>query len=247
MEDVTWSIENSRQFVFEYYYEAASVTKPKRSFTYKWTAPAPMENVNIEIQEPLRVKNFKVARPGGASRTDDQGFKYVKYTYSGVSKGQSFEFPVSYTKSDSNPSVEKNQNQAQATRGEIPSGTVGTSNTNTYVLPVLIVLLAGAAFMFYRSQQQKTRYGRKGYGRPGKTKGPARANFKAQTGGGPGRSGAPGGVPGGKKGKKGKKGRGPSGGPSGGPTDGKVRFCPSCGTQLEGVFRFCPDCGNELP
>lgn len=127
--DISYSVTRADFSVMSYYKPFKEEADKNFGFTFRSTYPT--ENLEINLQQPLKAANFKVEPTSSDVRSDDKGFKYYVYTFKNVSADKEFPFKISYTKTDPNPSVEKQ---------EAGSATTPTSGgANPWIIALTIV------------------------------------------------------------------------------------------------------------
>ncbi|MDV2990315.1 MAG: hypothetical protein P3T54_09265 [Dehalogenimonas sp.] len=123
----------SQSFRVEYYAPLINGQVDK-SIALDYQFLYPVVNLEVIIQEPRTSSGFK-AVPAGTSFIDAEGFKSHSYTYDAVIAGQSLVYDITYTKADSRPSLEINEN--------------GTSGALTAVIVILALTAAVAGFFLW--------------------------------------------------------------------------------------------------
>lgn len=111
--NISYSLPRADFSVMSYYKPFKGEADKNFGFTFRSTYP--IENLEINVQQPLKATNFKVDPASSDVRSDDKGFKYYVYTFNNVSIEKDFPFQISYTKTDPNPSVEKQQEGSATT------------------------------------------------------------------------------------------------------------------------------------
>jgi len=135
------------EFHFEFYYNPLQEGANK-SFDYLIRPTYPIDMLQVDVQQPLKATNFKVSPSGFSERSDDKGFKYYVYSFNNVLPDKDIKLSVAYTKTDPNPSVEKQEAQA----GQTPQ----TGGTNPWIILLTIagsVLLALGGYWLVTSRQ----------------------------------------------------------------------------------------------
>lgn len=97
-------------FQAEVYWQTIS-SSPTRSFNLQLKTPVAVENLNVEIQEPLKATNFKL-EPQAAEVSNDGTFNYHRYSFGSQPAEKELIFKVAYEKSTNEPSLD---NQLPAT------------------------------------------------------------------------------------------------------------------------------------
>ncbi len=139
-------------FHLEYYYNPLQgATDKTMSFVYNSAQPA--DNVEVEIQQPLKATNFKTEPVAVLQTTRGHEFKYHVFQFSKVTAGQTLRVQVSYTKTDPNPSIASISIPSSSTTASTDS-----SSSSNLILPVGIgaagLALAALGFLAWRSRQQ---------------------------------------------------------------------------------------------
>ena len=135
------------------YYDNLIRGTPDKTINFTFTAPAPADQVVVEVQQPLKATNLTIT-PALPNTRDADGFKYYNSTFSNVAAGQALNFQIKYTKADSNPSVQPTV--APAASAAPATATPGTNWTTVYIIAGLVTLgLAGfLGFMLLRQRSQ---------------------------------------------------------------------------------------------
>lgn len=107
-DEITFTIETNN-FVVEYY-DPIIVGNPDKTIAYELHLLYPISELDVVIQEPRTSTSFSVT-PQGAPITDNAfGENYPAHEYSfynvSVDEDSPLQFDISYTKSDTRPSVE---------------------------------------------------------------------------------------------------------------------------------------------
>lgn len=89
------------------------VEKPERTLSYQIKASHAIQNMEVDIQQPLRAEGFNITPTSSKSFTDinakqseRKGFNHFSYLLEDVSKNQESTFQISYVKTDPKPSVD---------------------------------------------------------------------------------------------------------------------------------------------
>ncbi|MBI4594852.1 MAG: zinc ribbon domain-containing protein [Candidatus Tectomicrobia bacterium] len=103
------------RFHYEYYYNPFNPLSEsgQKTFDLSFKLPYPVDKLEVEIQQPLKATNFSLTPVSQTSGPDQGGFNAYRYVYNKLEAGQIVPFKVSYTKTDSAPSVKKTSNQSQ--------------------------------------------------------------------------------------------------------------------------------------
>jgi hypothetical protein len=101
-------------FYLSFHTPRIDVTKHERKFDYRIKTNHPVNDMEIDIQQPLRSSSFHVSPPEEATRLEEKddsisvvkGFKHFVYALNGIAKGQETVFKFDYIKKDPKPSVD---------------------------------------------------------------------------------------------------------------------------------------------
>ena len=214
-QDLSYSVDTAKNLFLEYYYDpfkgSKEAEKGNKTLTYEYKASAPIKQLDIQVQEPLKATDYKVEPASTGSTEDQEGFKYHTYSFTDVKADDVMTFNVAYTKTDPEPSKPKGTPPPQ----ENPEGEpAGDSNTVRLFMFLLVVLLvAGGLAMYWRSQsaaQAEAEARQKARPKPKGSKGSKVAK--------------------GKSGDKSKKSKFCS--ECGSQVDGDNKFCSECGSEI---------------
>ncbi len=164
------------QFHVEYYYNPLPASTDKK-FSFTYTAALPADEVQLDVQHPLKATNFVVTPAAPNTHQDQDGFTYHAYDYKAVSAGQQLATEVAYTKTDPAPSVTNNQ---PAGSTNAAGSTFGGINPNQVI--VLATFLAVAAIIVFFVWDRRNRNAELRYAPVG-VQGAARDFGAAATGG----------------------------------------------------------------
>lgn len=216
---VTYTLD-SAHFFYEFYYDPLASGR-EREFTYVYSTLQPVNDLQVEIQEPLRATAFAAEPAAALTRTDTLlGFTYHQFTPGTLAAGESWSARVTYSKPDEDPSLSREAVQAMQAGSAMQDGSVAQNdnplsvsaanlaasspanplaqpagNTSWLFAGVAVVLFAGGAVVV------RSRW-----------KGPA--------------------------GKRDRPGEIDALYPA--------NFCGQCGTAMKADARFCHACGNKL-
>ncbi len=132
------------QFHVEYYYNPLP-SSTDRKFEFAYTAALAADQVQLDIQHPLKATNFVLTPDAPNSHLDQDGFTYHAYVFKPVTAGQKLAAEVAYTKTDPKPSVSGNKPAAVPSAANTPSD----SGINPNQVIVLTTFLAMAAIIAY--------------------------------------------------------------------------------------------------
>ncbi len=136
----------------EYYHDLLRGS-PEKTLDYALKLAVPVDQLTLEVQQPLKASNFVVAPTTSNTRTGADGFKYFTYSFTNAAAGQVITAQAKYTKTDPNPSVQNQPAQPPA-----PVATPATDNSsNNLILLAGLVTLGLAAILGFFFWQQRSR------------------------------------------------------------------------------------------
>ncbi|KPL21878.1 MAG: hypothetical protein AMJ93_08525 [Anaerolineae bacterium SM23_84] len=156
---VTYTLDNAH-FFYEYYYNPLEGETDKQ-FTYAFSSPQPVENLLLEVQQPLAATNFTLDPSPTIARFDEGlGFTYHQFNVGSLAAGEESAIAVSYTKANPEPSLSRAEVMAMQTQDEpseippaVETGHAGSpAPTWTLVLLGAVALVSVGGFVWYRSQ-----------------------------------------------------------------------------------------------
>ncbi|MDO8568823.1 MAG: zinc ribbon domain-containing protein [Dehalococcoidales bacterium] len=134
-------------YYLEYYWDGIKGL-PDKSFTFKYVSPYAIDTLELEVQQPLKATNFKLAQPYASATSDGLGMKYYHYAFNNVTPGQVISVDASYTKPDSKPSVAKKP--ASGSGGSSASGAGGSSTYAFMGIGAALLAVATVGFLLLR-------------------------------------------------------------------------------------------------
>ncbi len=93
-------------FYFEFYYNPVQGVG-SREITFSYLPSYPTDNLQVDVQQPLRSSGFAIVPSSGQVSSDGQGFKYYQLSFSGLVPQKPVDVKIFYQKSDDRPSVPK--------------------------------------------------------------------------------------------------------------------------------------------
>jgi len=103
-------------YYLEYYWDGIK-TQTDKSFSFNYVSPYAVDSLELEVQQPLRATDFKLAQPYASATSDAMGIKYYHYVFNNVAPGQTISVDASYSKPDNKPSVAKKTTSGTASTG----------------------------------------------------------------------------------------------------------------------------------
>lgn len=149
---VTYTLKTPKYHVE--YYDNLLRGSPDKVMDFAFKAVAPIDQVTVEIQQPLKASNFSVNLPSPSMR-DDNGFKLYSSPFANVAGGQTLTAQVKYTKTDPNPSVVPTVAPASVP-STTPAASAPSMWSNVFLI-VALVLLALVAVLGFIILQQRAR------------------------------------------------------------------------------------------
>jgi hypothetical protein len=137
------------------YYDNLLRGSPDKVMDFAFRAVAPIDQVTVDIQQPLQASNFSVNLPSSSVR-DDNGFKVYSSSFANVTGGQTLTAQVKYTKTDPNPSVLPTAVSVGAPSTS-PAAETPSPWSNVFIIFAL-VLLALVAVLGFIILQQRSRH-----------------------------------------------------------------------------------------
>ncbi len=140
-------------FHLEYYFNPL-VGSPDKKIDFVYKAIMPADEIQLDIQHPLKATNFALNPDAPDSHKDSDGFTYHSYTFKQVAAGQKISSSVAYTKTDPKPSVTGQTNSVSA-----ESASQNSPNLNQAIAVGIVIGAIGIAGFFFlqRNVRQPTR------------------------------------------------------------------------------------------
>ena len=92
------------KFHLEYYYSPLQGS-PDKTMDFVYKAAQPAQNVQLDVQQPLKADKFTTDPATQVKTTDAHNFTFYVFSYASLDAGQTEQIKVSYTKTDPNPSI----------------------------------------------------------------------------------------------------------------------------------------------
>lgn len=127
------------RFFAEWYYDPFTSRDAKRQFTYSLIAPYPIDQLEVDIQQPYEAMDFRTTPEAMGQNADGQGGTYALFSYRDLAAGTPRTFTVTYIKETDRPSVTKPQ--------PIPDGHAATVALRQKTI-VAFSLLAGITAIY---------------------------------------------------------------------------------------------------
>lgn len=121
------------------YYDDLLRGAPDKTMDFVFKAPAPADQVSLEVQQPLKATNFSVTPSTQTTRNDNAGFKYFVLQESKIAIGQTMTAQVKYTKIDPNPSA-RSLPTPPPLPATAPTTTASSTWNNLFIVVALVTL-----------------------------------------------------------------------------------------------------------
>ena len=149
---VTYTVKTANFHVE--YYDNLLRGSPDKTIDFVFKAAAPIDQVTLDFQQPLKATNYSVTPSAQRNRTEN-GFNYFTSDFPNVTAGQTLTAQVKYTKTDPNPSFLPTTAPVSVPP---PSATAAPSSIwNNIFIIVGLVVLGLAAVLGFRILQQRSR------------------------------------------------------------------------------------------
>ena len=135
------------QFHVEYYYNPLPASTDKK-FSFAYTAALPADQVQLDIQHPLKATDFALTPTTPDTHKDNDGFTYHAYSFKQVAAGQKLSTDVAYTKTDPKPSVSGDK-PASSTSAANTASDSGVNPNQVIVIGTFVVMAGIIAFFVW--------------------------------------------------------------------------------------------------
>ncbi len=119
----------------------------KRDFNFDLPSISDIKTLTVDIKKPARTEGFK-AIPAAAQVKSDGQFEDHLYSFAGVTPGQRFAFNVTYSRADSNPSVDSKT-------GQVSTG--GSQQTTLLLIFIAVFIAALVGIGVWRTKTTATK------------------------------------------------------------------------------------------
>jgi hypothetical protein len=168
----------------EYYDPTIMKTGPRRDFTYHWSEKYPVQNLSLQIQQPVNATNMTFRPDVGSGSTGDSGLTYYSLQVGKVNPETTFDLAMSYNKPDDMLTNPQQFQQAKPNQ-PVDSGASGRITFDQFLpwgLGGLGLLLITVGFLWYW-RTGRIFPGKVTYNRPRHN--PARSNRATEPNSGP--------------------------------------------------------------
>ena len=140
---VTYSLP-SAHFFYEYYYDPLP-TQDHKEFTFDLKSLQAIDDLVIEIQEPLKATDFALQPAAASTRLDESfGLTYHQLELGSQASGANLSILIQYTKTDPNPSVSREQFAADTGVAETAAPIAATTES----IPPWVLIVVGVIVLF---------------------------------------------------------------------------------------------------
>ena len=129
-DELSYEVE-SPLFQLEYYQNDAIKGGPDKVISYDYRFFYPVDDLTVEVQQPLRATNFVTKPETQSVLTGEKGIRYYQLRFGNTEAAKPLPLEISYTKADNEPSV-----IPQAQQAPPPTATAET-DANWTVLGIL--------------------------------------------------------------------------------------------------------------
>jgi hypothetical protein len=133
---------------FEYYDSALSINSTnQRTYEYDWSGDYAVTNLSIYIQQPLGATDMVISPGLGSPRTGENNVVYYYSRLGEVDQSTVFSIKMTYTKADSNLSIEQLQVKPAGDLNEATSGRTSLGEMLPWLIGFIgLLLLLGIAW-----------------------------------------------------------------------------------------------------
>lgn len=130
------------------WYDDAIQGLPDKKISFDFKTLYPVTDLSVFIQKPTKAANFQVNPKEHSTVTDSEGFQVFRYSLSNIARDATVHYDISYTKSDSEPSIAASQ-----------QGTGGSGNGSRAMLLAVAIggVLAIALIVIFRQGGSRRR------------------------------------------------------------------------------------------
>lgn len=141
------------KFHLEYYYNPLQGS-PDKTMEFVYKAAQAAENVQLDIQQPLKAAKFTTDPATQVKTTDAHSFTFYIFNYASLDAGQVRRIKVSYTKTDPNPSIASiPQPQPAGSTADTQTAMPLTSVLPYILLAVALALVALGGFAWWSRER----------------------------------------------------------------------------------------------
>jgi hypothetical protein len=143
----------AQEIRIEYYDPGLIKDSKSRSFTFNWPGDYTINNLSLQVQQPIGAEKMLIKPDMGSGGQGDDGLTYFTYLAGKVDAGTKFSVSMTYEKTSTNLTSE-GQFQTGKPSQPIDEGTSGRVNPELWVPWTLgglgILLIAAGVYYFFR-------------------------------------------------------------------------------------------------
>lgn len=143
----------TKEIHLEFYYNNFK-GNPDKQFSFDLNPPYPVVSGQLFLLQPLKATNFKVTPEFGQPLTNQEWTYYTK-SLSNLPQDQALQMVVSYTKTDTSPSVTANQQPGQAQNKQTTKTAFPTTHKILIFAVAAIAIIITAAAAYLQIQKNK--------------------------------------------------------------------------------------------
>ncbi len=140
----------------EYYDPGLTKDGATRHFEYHWPGDYSVDNLVIQVQQPIGATNMQISPASGSAVTGNDGLIYYNKQVGAISAGQTFSLKISYEKASDELSITSLKVQPSS---PVTTVTPGQNPLIAYLPWVLgglgLVLLIGGAVWYWQAGKRK--------------------------------------------------------------------------------------------
>jgi len=146
---VTKTISPGQEYPFwlEYYYNPLQGS-PEKTMEFSFIPYYKTSELKLTVKEPLKSSNFKIDPAPTTTGQDGEGFRNDYYTFQNLDADNPVNLKISYTRSETKPSVEPLNPNANQNNSSDPLGTSAWKKPEV-LIPVVLFIIVLVAFIFY--------------------------------------------------------------------------------------------------
>lgn len=146
------------EFRIEYYDPSLNRQGFQRSFLYQWVGEYQVNNLIIQVQQPLKATNLVLSPDMGSGVNGEDGLTYFSLLAGQYDKGKPFELQITYQKADDSLSTTDSFQQVQPSV-KVDDQTAGRVTLNELIPWLLgglgIILIGSGSWWYWQSGRQK--------------------------------------------------------------------------------------------
>ena len=152
---VTYTSLQNLGFQFEYYWDALEIDGQTRTFTFSFTLDFPVDDFNLELQQPFDATNVTLSPPAMETTVGFGNLTYHQRPLGAVEAGRTVTWQVSYDKASDQLTASTLPTPVPA----VATPTAGTSSADSQaglIVAVGIGVVAAVALMLFFSNRRQS-------------------------------------------------------------------------------------------